>query len=104
VGLKCGVGCHPSTRLERLAFGRDELTMLEKCDMPVQLHCGGNDSDDVKPGGVISDAVVSSGGESFLYEDMLHGWVTRGDLSSSAINRDVSLAMERSFDFFAQHL
>eukprot|EP00439_Symbiodinium_sp_Y106_P035570 s2248_g4.t1 len=47
VPLKCGVGPHPSTRLEG-AFGGDEQAMMDKVNMPVLIMPAGNDPENLK--------------------------------------------------------
>merc|ERR1712151_1010785 len=80
VPLKCGVGPHPSTKVESLAFGGDEKAMLSQVRMPLLLLPAGNDGATYKPGGEIANILASYGGSTHDYPDMAHGWTTRGDL------------------------
>ena len=61
--------------------------------MPVLLMPAGNDADLVKPDGEGATAIRKSGGESVLFADMLHGWVSRGDLNEPNVKRDTESAM-----------
>lgn len=103
VPLKCGVGPHPSTRLEGV-HGGNELEMMQKVQMPVLLMPAGNDPDTVKPGGEAAKAIAEKGGSSHVYPDMEHGWASRGDVSLPAVKRDVEDCMKRAVDFFKAHL
>lgn len=103
IPLKCGVGPHPSTRLEG-AFGRDEQAMMDKVEMPVLLMPAGNDPENLKEGGAIAASMAKKGGASITFPDMQHGWSCRGDLKVPEVKRDVELAMKHMVDFFAKNL
>mmetsp|Transcript_6018 Transcript_6018/g.17212 ORF Transcript_6018/g.17212 Transcript_6018/m.17212 type:complete len:286 (+) Transcript_6018:46-903(+) len=93
VPLKCGVGAHPSTQLERLAFGGDELEMMRRVQMPILLMPAGNDPPGIQPGGDVAEAAVAKGGSVRDFPRMQHGWVSRGELSDPAVKTDVEAAM-----------
>eukprot|EP00927_Polykrikos_kofoidii_P048565 TRINITY_DN42829_c0_g1_i1.p1 TRINITY_DN42829_c0_g1~~TRINITY_DN42829_c0_g1_i1.p1 ORF type:complete len:771 (-),score=170.84 TRINITY_DN42829_c0_g1_i1:732-2990(-) len=103
VPFKCGVGPHPSTRLEGF-FGGDEQAMMEKVEVPVLLMPAGNDPDTLKTGGAIAKHVISKGGKSINFPDMAHGFASRGDLTNPAVARDVELAMKHAIQFFKENL
>lgn len=93
IPLKCGVGAHPSTRLESVAFGGDELEMMRQVQMPILLMPAGNDSPDIKEGGAVAEAARAKGGSVREFSRMQHGWVSRGDLGDPAVKADVEAAM-----------
>ncbi|CAJ1341359.1 unnamed protein product, partial [Effrenium voratum] len=93
VPFKCGVGPHPSTRLEGV-FGGDEQQMIDKVSMPVLLMPAGNDPENLKEGGAVAASLVAKGGQSITFPDMQHGWSCRGDLSLPEVKRDTELAMK----------
>lgn len=102
--LKCGVGPHPSTKLETYAFGGDETAMMAAVSMPVFLMPCANDPDTLKEGGEVATAIMASGGQVHHYSDMQHGFFSRGDLSDPNVKRDVEDGMRKTLDFFAAHL
>ncbi|CAE7508056.1 unnamed protein product [Symbiodinium sp. CCMP2456] len=103
VPLKCGVGPHPSTRLEG-AFGGDEQAMMDKVNMPVLIMPAGNDPENLKEGGAIAESLAKKGGKSVTFPDMQHGWCCRGDLGQAEVKRDVEAAMKHMVDFFKSNL
>lgn len=103
VPLACGVGPHPSTRLEGM-MGGDELTMMQAVKMPVLLMPAGNDPDNVKPEGEVAAAIIAAGGASVEFPEMSHGWVSRGDISEAAVARDVEVAMRKGIEYFKTYL
>mmetsp|Transcript_6284 Transcript_6284/g.17512 ORF Transcript_6284/g.17512 Transcript_6284/m.17512 type:complete len:245 (-) Transcript_6284:104-838(-) len=103
VPFKCGVGAHPSTRLEGV-FGGSEQDMMEKVKCPILLMPAGNDPDNLKDGGSIAQAMVVNGGATITFADMTHGWVCRGDLSDAMVRRDVEAAIAHMVEFFGKNL
>jgi dienelactone hydrolase len=103
---KVGVSPHPSTKIERAAFDGDEEAMLEKVSMPFLLLPAGNDAENLKPGSETVKALESKGGKSILFDEMVHGWVTRGDQNdeNTAVKRDADAALQHALDFFKKHL
>ena len=104
--LKCGVGPHPSTKLEHMCFGgsRAEAELMGAIAMPVLLMPAGDDPDNSKPGGEITGLVEAKGGASEVFPEMKHGWVSRGDITDAAVKRDVEAALTRSIAFFKTNL
>ena len=39
-----------------------------------------------------------------VFPEMIHGWVSRGDMSSPAVERDVNKAITMMLEFFAANL
>jgi len=103
VPLKCGVGPHPSTRLEGM-LGGDELAMMKAVKMPVLLMPAGDDPDNVKTGGEVAAAIIAAGGATHEFPEMKHGWVGRGDLADPAVKRDVEDALGRALSHFKLQL
>merc|ERR1712190_215305 len=105
VPFKCGVGPHPSTRIEGMFGGEGaEQSMIDKVTMPVLLLPAGNDPDNLKEGGAVATALAAKGGRSITFQDMAHGWLCRGDLSDATVARDVELGMKHMVDFFKENL
>eukprot|EP00416_Gambierdiscus_australes_P044896 CAMPEP_0171098418 /NCGR_PEP_ID=MMETSP0766_2-20121228/48212_1 /TAXON_ID=439317 /ORGANISM="Gambierdiscus australes, Strain CAWD 149" /LENGTH=244 /DNA_ID=CAMNT_0011557757 /DNA_START=75 /DNA_END=809 /DNA_ORIENTATION=+ len=99
----CGVGPHPSTRLEG-AFGGDEQALMDKVSMPVLIMPAGNDPENLKEGGAIASSLVAKGGKTIPFPDMTHGWVSRGDLAVDEVKRDVEVAMKEMVAFLKEKL
>jgi dienelactone hydrolase len=98
----CAIGYHPSTRLEAF-FGGDETAMLKDgIKMPTKFLTAGNDSDIYNnKDGMGKAALEKSGGGVVEFPDMLHGWVSRGDVADEKAKRDVQRAMDLTIEFFA---
>jgi dienelactone hydrolase len=94
------VSAHPSVKLEEYAFKESQEAMMKKVKCPYLFQCAGNDDDKCKPGGVN----VVNKGVSVVFEDMSHGWCSRGDISDEKVKRDVDLAMKGAIDFFKENL
>lgn len=101
---KCAVSPHPSTKIENFVFGDDEESMLEKVDMPFLLLPAGNDRDNLKTGSQVVEHLKVYGGDSILFENMVHGWVTRGDLSQDDVREDANKALKFALDFIDKNV
>ncbi len=82
------------------------------------------DTPDVKPGGIAEKVrhclgacgsrayhkwcvivqVLGSDVEICPFDEMRHGWTTRGDLTDPKVERDVKKAMEKAASFLDRHL
>jgi dienelactone hydrolase len=102
--LKCGVGPHPSTKLEGMCFGGSEAEMMSAVKMPVLLMPAGDDPDNVKEGGEIAEIIVGKGGATEAFAEMTHGWVSRGDMSDAAVKSGVESALGKAIVHFKVHL
>lgn len=104
VPWKVGVSPHPSFGVEKRAFGGDENEMIQKVNMPFLLLPAGNDPDTVKPGHPMVQHLEEKGGKSIVFDDMVHGWTTRSDLTDPKIKQAVEKALSLSLDFLKTHL
>lgn len=103
VEFACGVGCHPATGLEGL-HGGDEIKMLQGVKMPTKFLWAGNDPDVFKEGGAGKAALDKTGGGVEEYPDMLHGWVSRGDMADDKVKKDVEKAIDSILGFFQEKM
>jgi len=104
VDFACAVGCHPATVLEAAVFGRDEMEMINAMKQPTKFLLAGNDSPIYKEGGDGKKALEKSGGGVTEYPDMLHGWVSRGDVSNEKVKVSVEKAINELVSFFSKNL
>ena len=104
VPLKCGVGMHPSLKIESMAFGRDEVAMAKGVRMPLLLLTAGNDPENLKGRSDIVVSLESKGGASVDYGSMVHGWVTKGDRSLEEVKRCADDALDKTLEFLQRHL
>jgi len=102
--LKCGVGLHPSTAIEKNVFKADEDQMLLDITSPLLLLTAGNDPVNLKQGSHLVTHFESKGGTSVDYPDMVHGWVSHGDLSVEKVSRDANDALSKTTNFLQKHL
>lgn len=103
VAWKCAASPHPSTKIEKLVFGRDEQMMLLKVSMPFLILPAGDDPDILKPGSEVVKRLEDAGGMSVCFDAMRHGWTTRGNLSIPDVKKDVEKALTLVSDFIEKH-
>ena len=103
VQWKCAASPHPATKLEPYIFAGDEEAMLGKVECPFLLMPAGDDPDNVKPGSEIVKKLEEKGGMSVPFDRMVHGFVTRGDLSLPDVKEDAEKALELATDFIKKH-
>ena len=112
--FKCGVGFHPSIKLEDMAFGMDSVSMTKiAADSTPLLYCvAGNDMDNLKPpdgevAQIISSSKHNAGGlksqdpKCVVFPQMTHGWVSRGDTTVENVRDDAEKALKLASDFLA---
>ena len=104
VDFACAVGCHPATILESAAFSGSELDLLNNLKQPTLFLWAVNDSEIFKEGGEGKAALEKSGGGVEEYNDMIHGWVSRGDVADPAVKAGVEKAMNSIIQFFGEKM
>jgi dienelactone hydrolase len=104
IDFACAVGCHPATVLEQAAFGGSEIDMLNDLKQPTLFLWAGNDSEIFKEGGCGRAALEKSGGGVEEYNDMVHGWVSRGDVSDPSVKTGVEMAINSIIKFFGEKM
>ena len=100
VDFACAVGCHPATALEGV-LGGDEIAMMQGLKQPTLFLSAGNDSDIYKEGGAGKAALEKSGGGVEEFNNMVHGWVSRGDVKDQGVQAGVTRAIHSIVKFFA---
>ena len=102
--LKCGVGIHPSIKIESWIFEGEEETLVNDVTMPILLLPAGNDVDNVKSHGSIVSILKKKGGSCKEFPEMIHGWVTRGNYEDLSVRRDAYQALNDALEFFGNIL
>lgn len=100
---KCGVSMHPATKLESFVFHRDETAMMGKINMPFLLLPAGNDEENLKPGSPVVEKLREKGGDSIVFERMVHGWVSRGDIGQPDVREDIDKALDLTVKFIEKN-
>jgi len=113
IPFKCGLGFHPSIKLEDI-HGGDQVSMARIASKKAPLfYCvSGNDPDNIKPGGEVAQIISSSRHnvddklkrqqpKCIEFPDMIHGWVSRGDTSKENVKRDAEKALQLGTLFLA---
>jgi len=94
--VKAAASCHPAPKGVSGVVGDDINAMYAAVQCPVLFCVAGNDPDDVKPGGLADKALNAEGRpglKSEVFEEMKHGWVTRGTASQNeSAKEDAELA------------
>jgi len=101
IDVDVAVGCHPTSVLENAVFGRDEDAMMASLKQPTTILWAGNDSESYTGDGSNKKAIEETGGKVHDFPDMLHGWVSRGDVADEAVKAGVESAMTIIMDTFA---
>jgi dienelactone hydrolase len=104
VDFACAVGCHPATVLEQAVYGGDEIAMLNEIKQPTLFLWAGNDSEIYKEGGAGKAALDKSGGGVEEFNNMVHGWVSRGDVADETVQAGVTRAIHSMAKFFAEKM
>ncbi|VEU33581.1 unnamed protein product [Pseudo-nitzschia multistriata] len=104
VDFACAVGCHPTTVLESAVFGGDEEAMMNALKQPTLALWAKNDAKNYLGEGYCAKAIANSGGEVKEFPEMLHGWVSRGDVADPAVKAGVETAIEGAKAFFEKHM
>lgn len=98
---------HPSVQLEGV-FGGDPSKLASQVKCPVALHVCSNDDAKLydKTSGVIVKTLRKNGVATQVeyYPDMLHGFMTRGDMSNALVNRDVLRGIELGVAFIRSNM
>jgi len=106
--LNCGVGIHPSLGIGARLFNITEAEQAEKITCPQLFMPCGNDPANLKPGGEVNQILnkkpFGNQCEYYSIEDMVHGFVPRGDVSKPEVARAVKSAMETTINFLKKHL
>ena len=111
VPWKAAVCAHPSFKNESWVWGKDDVTMMHEIASacPLLLMPASNDQDFTKPDNEVFLSMIDSGTttphcKSILFQDMKHGWTTRGDFNDPKMKRDVEAAMQETIQFLKAHL
>ena len=107
--FSCGVGIHPSFNVSKMYGGTEEQVAADVGSSPILLLPAGNDSASVKPGGGSAGILAKARGVaeecvSRPFEDMVHGWMTRGDEKDPVVARDQRRTMELCAAFLEENM
>lgn len=123
----CAVAIHPSLKPESYAFGGkdpdDHLRLLHDLGThcPCLILAASNDREYFKPAATTTSSLekeeagggdaailaplLDNGGKVIVFPEMLHGWMTRGDIQQdAAIKRDVQLAFHETVEFIRRNM
>lgn len=103
VEFKAGILAHPTTMLETVVFGNDEAAMMSALHQPTSFLWAGNDHPSYSGEGANRQAVEATGGTVYEFPDMLHGWVSRGDVAQDAVKEGVEKALTIMKEFYDSH-
>jgi dienelactone hydrolase len=101
---RAAVAMHPSFKVERVAFDGDDVQVMKQIACPLLMLAAGNDLDYTKPGSPEEQDILERGGKCVLFPDMVHGWMTRGDMKDANIDRDVKIALQETLGFLRSKL
>ena len=99
----CCISPHPSIKLEEFAFKLSQEELCRQLKFPTLLMPAANDPGNVKTGGALIEILLASGGEVVAFEEMTHGWMSRGDIWDEKVKRDVEKCMQLIVDFLGKH-
>lgn len=116
--FRCGVGFHPSIKIESMVFGGDQEAIVRNAadNAPLLFCVAGNDLDNLKPskGGELAQIIMASSKSRHAsssddhkaaprcveFPEMIHGWVSRGDTRIDKVREDASASLNLAVDFF----
>ncbi|CAJ1946366.1 unnamed protein product [Cylindrotheca closterium] len=98
------VAFHPSFKVERLAFGGDDIKLMQGISSPLLLMPGSNDAEYTMPGSSEFQVLLKNGSKSIEFPEVLHGWMTRGDRTDTKIDRAITEALRQALDFLTHNL
>jgi len=101
--FKAGVSMHPSHSPVMNILGENEEEIYKQIKAPQLFMPSGSDSANVKLGG-LAEKVLGDKLTIVEFNDMQHGWTSRGNMTDPKIDRDVHKAIKLAVDFFNQHL
>jgi len=101
--FKAGVSMHPSHSPIMSVLNEDEEDLYSRITAKQLLMPSRTDSPNVKPGG-LAQKILCDNLKIREFNEMDHGWTTRGDLSDPKIDRDVHAAIDEALAFFKQNL
>jgi dienelactone hydrolase len=105
VPWKVVVSPHPSFKIEPWIFGGDDVQLMQSMTCPVLLMPAANDPPYTKPDSAEFQAMPHPESKSIHFEDMTHGWTTRGDIvTNPTMKRDVEAFLQASLEFIQKHL
>ena len=111
-GVKCGASCHPSVQIGGL-FGETPEGLAEDIKCPQLIYSAGGNLPTYKPdpvGDVYKvlqgkfSGVDNTGNDFREFADMVHGWVSRGDINDLKVREQVEIALNGVLKFFATYL
>lgn len=95
---------HPSLRIEPWVFGGNDIALMHSIACPALFMPAGNDSIYLKPQSPEFQAMPNKNCKSIPFEEMAHGWTTRGDMTNPTIKRDVEAALQATREFVQLYL
>jgi dienelactone hydrolase len=101
--FKAAVSMHPSHSPVMKLLEEDEKEIYQQMKSPQLFMPSGSDDANVKLGG-LAEEVLGDNLTIVEFNDMQHGWTTRGNLTDPTIDRDVHKAIKLAVEFFNKHL
>lgn len=101
--IKCGMCFHPSIDQMAYALGETEADILDAIHTPLLVVPTPQDSSRYYPGAAIEaimQAKQLAHPSEFWMSSQQHGFMTRGDLSNSAVKEEINVCIARAVDFF----
>uniref|UniRef100_A0A7S0L2C9 Dienelactone hydrolase domain-containing protein n=1 Tax=Coccolithus braarudii TaxID=221442 RepID=A0A7S0L2C9_9EUKA len=105
IDLSCIVLLHAAPGAEGVVGGSAEA-LCDTVKLPTLNLPSNQEPPEVLPGGLFEKKMGEKGieYECVYFEDMAHGWVTRGDMADANTARDVPKAIELTKAFLHKHL
>jgi len=101
--FKAGVSMHPSHSPVMTILEENEEEIYKQITAPQLFMPSGSDSPNVKLGG-LAENVLGDKLTIVEFNEMQHGWTSRGNISDPLTDRDVHKALQLAVEFFNKHL
>merc|ERR1719369_80160 len=107
--FKAGVSFHPATTCVSVDLLNEKLyEVLDEVGCPQLVLTAGEDHPNEKPGGLAAKVwgvtPIGPDCELRVYQDMVHGWMTRGDIRDEMVNNAARAGFNSMLWFFATHI
>lgn len=103
--IKAIAGIHPSLNVENF-YGGKEIDLVQSVKCPAFLYSCSNDQPGTKKGGeyvkILADKFGDDKTGSEEFPEQQHGFVTRGDLKSEAVKRDIEKVIKMAQEYLSK--
>jgi dienelactone hydrolase len=105
--FSCAVGAHPAPHVQYFqSEGPKTSEIYEMIKCPMLFLMAQNDPSWYFPDGSVWKEIEKSSPKSkcYVYPEMVHGWINRGDIRMGNVKRDFEDSMAKMKEFYSEYL